>query len=904
MKRINRLAVAIAPVAFALVAVAQQPATVLKVSAGDAVVVHLEVLDVYPQYRIEMQDGKDRYSTWPVNSGEMHSTRRGHLWFVVPPVYTRTLHGTPSSPQWTREYWRLDEVTLQSGGEGYLRPPVLQLVHDDGAKGGPGPIRLEVEADLAVGPITAVSVVGADSGYSAAPTVVFTDPHSLGSGAAATVRLAGEIESVAVTDGGVYDGASDVPAVTITGSSGSGSGAEATAQMEGWLTAFSMAETQTFPTPSTFPVWKVVGGRPEASAELDTLTLFAISWSTPPINTGGSVTSIAVDPAGTGYSDGTTVTIDPPGDQSYMEGKNCHETGGSGAACTATATATRDGDGVITGFTITYAGREYRSDAPPSVVITDSGSGSGAVAEVTVTYTMFELPEQNFTIAPGIVIGGFTEQPEIVLWNTGEDKILIGSDAFTVGWQKEVSAVDVNAAGSGYVLPVAVAITGQAIAGDDATATAELTNLKIDVELDDGGDGYSGDTTAAFDGGTFDGTPGQEPTLAVTVEVGTGRMTVSLPPNAVGKKYFSQALVEVLDTGLQVAGSDETVVVAAGEEVRDLDPDASSVRWLRLLHQEANGSWSNLGGWVAPTSVGSPGATFGSAKELRDSYYADDPDVVGDIDQGFVQVHEIGEGEAHWYSLPTAGNVLQLLDPEYLPDDPLSPAKWSNTRRVSLDGVDQSVWVQATLYPDLARNDRLYNEQDHAIRSFKSESHEDQWEIWDESDRCLAEARKTHRHNCHFTRYFLKVELEDHAVPGRYSLLAERLPDGYTEWPELEPEDSRDAIVDRIPALAHRLLPVGGGSIRGYLEVYSSSLDTSEYPYTGPSPKVKFYHDVDSYYVHFPDDGGEPFEMLVWTESHGDVPLIGSRLDIFDLDDVPPGGSEARADGGCWRSTA
>lgn len=99
--------------------------------------------------------------------------------------------------------------------------------------------------------------------------------------------------------------------------------------------------------------------------------------------TNGTVSSIAVDTGGTGYTAGTVTVSAPP------------------ASVTATATAATDGDAVTSG-TVTNAGANGYYTSAPIVTVTGPGTGATATATLTagrVTAIVIDTPGTGYTTA-------------------------------------------------------------------------------------------------------------------------------------------------------------------------------------------------------------------------------------------------------------------------------------------------------------------------------------------------------------------------------------------------------------------------------------------------------------------------------------------------------------------------
>lgn len=140
--------------------------------------------------------------------------------------------------------------------------------------------------------ILSIDVTNGGTGYTSAPTVVFTGGG--GTGAGATAVLTGdEVTSITVFAPG-FDYAT-APTISFTG--GGGSGAAATATLTDYVSDITVVNGSTGYTSA--PAVTISGGGGSGAAATATVA-------------GGAVTAITVTNGGTGYTSAPTVTIAPP----------------------------------------------------------------------------------------------------------------------------------------------------------------------------------------------------------------------------------------------------------------------------------------------------------------------------------------------------------------------------------------------------------------------------------------------------------------------------------------------------------------------------------------------------------------------------------------------------------------
>lgn len=248
-----------------------------------------------------------------------------------------------------------------SQGQGYSSPPQVTLTAGPG-----GGVAGTATATIA-GPVSAVTVTNAGSGYRIPPRVVFSG-NGIAPDATCTLNSSGGVESVTISNGGRYRNTpptvsfaavNDVETLTLTAGgsgykaapkvhigSGGGEGATATARICAVVSEIIVEDGGSGYTEP--PVVTINGGGGSGA------TATAI------LNADGAVESIAVDSGGECYRSTPTVAIRPAA-------------GKPGGGATATAVI----DGYVDQVTLLTRGRDFVN--APTVTFYDGG-GSGASA--------------------------------------------------------------------------------------------------------------------------------------------------------------------------------------------------------------------------------------------------------------------------------------------------------------------------------------------------------------------------------------------------------------------------------------------------------------------------------------------------------------------------------------------
>jgi hypothetical protein len=162
----------------------------------------------------------------------------------------------------------------------------------------------------AFGPVTALALTAAGSGYTSAPTVTIAPPPS-GTGATATATVGTLVSAITVTAGGT--GYSATPTVTITDTTGTGATATATV-VAGVITAITVTNPGSLYTAPTVTITDTTGSGATATASV--------------VGTYGAIYALNLTNGGEGYTAPPTVSIT-----------------GTGTLATATASITLGGCG-------------------------------------------------------------------------------------------------------------------------------------------------------------------------------------------------------------------------------------------------------------------------------------------------------------------------------------------------------------------------------------------------------------------------------------------------------------------------------------------------------------------------------------------------------------------------------
>ena len=378
-------------------------------------------------------------------------------------------------------YWpspTVSSCTVTAGGSGYTSAPTVVFT------GTPPPVNS----------VASITVTAGGSGYTSAPTVSFSGGG--GTGATATAVISGAaVTSIIVTN--VGSGYTSAPTVAFAGGAGTGTtatavlgtNATATATISGSVSSITLSAAGAAYTSA--PTVTFTGGGGSGAAATAAIT--------------NIVTSLAVTAGGTGYTRVPTVT--------FIGG------GGSGATATAALNPT-----TIASYTVTSGGSGYTS--APTVAIT-GGGGTGATATVAfaagaVTSVTVNVAGSGFTGTPTITFSGgggtgaaavanFTASPvsTLLLTTGGSGYTSAPTISFSTGFGSGaagtatiygiIQSINLTNGGSGYSSAPTIGFSGGG--GSSATATAIITGSVSSISVTGGGTGYSASPAVSFSGG-------------------------------------------------------------------------------------------------------------------------------------------------------------------------------------------------------------------------------------------------------------------------------------------------------------------------------------------------------------------------------------------------------------------
>lgn len=330
-------------------------------------------------------------------------------------------------------------LTKTSGGTGYTSAPTITITPASGDTGAGAVATCTVSG----GAISAVSMTTNGANYTALPTITLTGGGS-----------PGVITGVSSLVGGA--GYTSSPVITATGGGGTGfSGV-------GVLATTGLSSTYTITTAGS---GYIVGDKLIFSGGGGTGTVATVSS----INGSGGITGITQTTAGTGYTSLPSITVGGSGavittaltadgkvsstfsiltaGSGYIVGDAITFISGGGGTSAVATVGTIDGNGGITGLSLTNAGSGYTN--PPNIIIGGTGAvitqtalPARAVASVSITNG-----GSGYTSAPTLVFtgGGYTTtasaSPTV---NVGTPAVLTPSFARTYNYSWKVPDIVIN----------------------------------------------------------------------------------------------------------------------------------------------------------------------------------------------------------------------------------------------------------------------------------------------------------------------------------------------------------------------------------------------------------------------------------------------------------------------------
>jgi hypothetical protein len=381
--------------------------------------------------------------------------------------------------------------------------------------------------------IKAVSLTTGGSGYTAAPTVVFTPVGTGGTGAAATAVMTSDGDKIAniklTAAGSLYTAA---PVVSFTPAGTGGTGAAAVASWPG----IPVGLNATGATPNTNDMIGVTAGQKAASDSFQ-----HAGWAWTKTQT-GYVTSVSVTTGGSGYTAAPSITFTGP------------TAGGAAASAVFSykvASVGMTAGGVGTGYT-----------AAPAVSFVPAGTGgtsAAATARISTGARVLAtgaVTKVTLDFNSGVGGSGYTAATTVLFTPVGTGGT--GAAATATITNGAITYVTVTAEGSGYTAAPAVSFTGSSgtgaayIASIVAGTVSLATGSVIETTLTNQGYGYTATPTVSF---TPVGTGGSS---AAATAVITG-IVQSITLTAPGAGYTAAPTIIITPVGTGGTGAAGTV---------------------------------------------------------------------------------------------------------------------------------------------------------------------------------------------------------------------------------------------------------------------------------------------------------------------------------------------------------
>lgn len=338
---------------------------------------------------------------------------------------------------------------------------------------GGGNVTANTVGNLAVGNIftggattLTLNLSSGGTGYTSAPTVVFTGGGGAGASATATINTStGQVTGLTIVSSGA--GYTSAPVISFAGG-----GANPTTAASGVAVLVAPINTTTL----TIGAGISNGGAGYAAApavSFSTQTGATAPTATASI-TNGVVTSITITAAGSGYTSAPSVTIDAPG---------------TGAGSAAAAASVALAPSALTSVNVTSGGAGYT--IAPTVTFSAVGTGSGATATANLTGSAVT----TVTTAPGIMVSGganYTAAPTVTFSGGGTNPTTAAtaSNILSVAGAGNVS-IRTNATANitGTISPVRnVTVVAGAVAAGTAGAIGNSTGGANAVTITSSGD--------------------------------------------------------------------------------------------------------------------------------------------------------------------------------------------------------------------------------------------------------------------------------------------------------------------------------------------------------------------------------------------------------------------------------
>ncbi|MFM7521701.1 MAG: beta strand repeat-containing protein [Planctomycetota bacterium] len=478
----------------------------------------------------------------------------------------------------------LTALSVTSPGSGYQVPPTVVISAGDGAQTG------TVSVD-ATGAITKINVAQRGSGFTAPPQVQINDASGSGFGATAVANLTGGVTAGIVSSGG--SGYAGSTTATVLGGGGSGATGRpllglTTASISGVVsgganyavgdlltviagTGALVQVTGVDGSGGVTGVSILSGGRDYSPGDVlylsdESLGAAGLRLAVSTVSTGGVITGLSVNAAGTGYTtssrlphtggSGGVLRVDAlgftdtvarislfDGGQGYNLPPTVTLVGGGGSGATAVATVQ---GGRIRTITLTNGGSGYVT--APSVIITPAAGD-------TPTQTAFAFASlgNTLTLSAFRAGSGYTTRPSAVSGGSGSGAIVSFNDAqYTlVGYQPLEP-------GAGYSSTPTIVLS--APSGGSAAVSPVVSQVVSSITVVDPGQDYDPATTTVTLTPVAAGGGASASPISVN---GVGGIT-SINLAAPGTGYVAVPTVRIVDRSGAGTGAVAVATTSAG----------------------------------------------------------------------------------------------------------------------------------------------------------------------------------------------------------------------------------------------------------------------------------------------------------------------------------------------------
>jgi hypothetical protein len=497
---------------------------------------------------------------------------QGYTATDAPTITVKDVLVTATNPTPVFSYGIVDFSLSSTTGHGLQTAPSVTITSTKGSGA-------TAEAVLS-GYVSSVILNNGGTGYTEAPTVVFSSPSAGLTGATGTAVMStsNSIFSIAalsaLTNAPATYWYETTPNVTITGTGNVGSGATAVAELKtsGRIERINLTNAGSGYDAANPPTVTISGGGGFAAAAYATVTA-------------GQVT-VVLTANGQGYTSNPIVTIGAPG------------AGGTQAVATAVRSFQVDK------ITLTNGGSGYNTTGAGLSNVGITLTTSTQTDNLTLGTHVSPYPSMSITSITVATPGsGYVSKPTInIVPKNGHGSGATASSVLLYN----LADIKINAEGSGYVDPADVKVSIEATSGTFTTlpiATAILgKGILTDIQLPygSGGDGYTASPLVTFNAPA--GVPVKH--ARVTANVSGGAVT-SFTIDDPGAGYpYSAGYTATISTNLLSGGFSTSVNKKSGQIValNITDPGAGYVvaPYVEIIY---NGSSTNPNGTTATATA-------------------------------------------------------------------------------------------------------------------------------------------------------------------------------------------------------------------------------------------------------------------------------------------------------------